>query len=920
MPTMTPQEFFEEEIIAIQTLEPDVIKEDDIRHLFMRKNMHGDNNVSLAIYDTHGFYKETKEVTDLFSVDFDTDEVYLEILKHHYEKKDYEYTVVSEELPYINMPWRNGISFIGRVIVNGEVKYKGTITLQYDGTRHYVIIVKPWQVNYATFSQEDPLSLAYNALDPAPFVFEDLISGPAEAFSYPTVLGVIPYNIPFEMPHPGPQAKHARTFSSFDKYQYMFLRPYFAIPKMPQLGEINPQLFSLRLNIRTHRDTEGENFLLSTVLTTPSQGDPGGDPIIDWQDPDLLAFLFKVYDLTNSHNQVIRVSLVTEAIDNETIESSDITKVPIDLSTMIQNITEVLQNLQGKEEPLEYIIDVTTSTTSPTSSNELFEYRSDIRIKRTEPITDLETGEVEEYRVLETTNTKVWSSTDQSAQIQAVTRFEGMDFITNLGWKAGTIYDVENYRVTVTVDAELKLRHVSTGTTQPIMVRGERLIDPNEMLKNHRLKEATMIKNLDRFALLYGPHMGSNFLQFLAYDQMDHAPFPFGVINFDSEIVHIHNHRNNLYVFTTGGLYILHDGFTPIDMKKTFAYANINLDHSEKNTVVSFGNEVFYISRGVGYSIRTNVNVESQDDVYVQPVTQPIGELLRNPAPHIKLRLEEGYGRVIDAHDDLRVSYYTKASNSELYIFATYYVGDESIMVSYIFNKDHRRWTMYDTLAGAQPIVDIVSSQSKGFDLVLKNHLEHPYTTYASYIQMLPKNFADSFIGDIRISTLNEDNELSYALTDKYYALAPLSIMVDTGALSFNPMHTKKVKRILTTLLDMKGDSINMFIVPHIDYKDYQYKLDVEVAVGESDEYKPDYIEQVNELGYSPMLPIISPKSVQQQGFRLSIANLETTRKLSLLTQMNARGKLPGFRFYVFANDQFKIGDYGIVYRQQKAR
>ena len=931
----TAKDFLDENIAGLTLIEDDIGQASTIDHLFFSKGMATTHGIENDIYDTESYYEEEKTTSSIFD-DVDLSQVYVQILKHNYEKEEYEYTTVSDELPHFNMPWRNAITFLGRIVHDdGTVLYKGTIILQYDGTYHNVIVVKPYQVNFGMFNQEDPLSITYNALDPAPFVFEDLMDERADVFSFPTVLGVIPYNTWFELPFtwdPEPYGEEyldAKTFSSFTKHQRMYLKPYIAMPAMPQYSDAD--YFKLKMRIQLHPDDEGEELILSDSVD-------GGTPIINWAPTQ--AFLDKIYDLSRSHNQVIRISLITEAVDDISKsyvdeDNDDNGHVPLgDIKVKEESV--VVDNLLKSKNKLRYNINVyTEELTAPGAPSA--SYRSDITISHEEPIINPETQEVVNFKRYEKV-VRVFSAYHNIAPLtlgqkrKTKVDFKGLEFKIQLGSKAGDYYlDVYSYSVDIEIDADTRDRYTSTGTTQPIIVRGERIIDPEEMLKHHNLRKATMLKNLDRFGVLYGPHMGSNVIQFTGYDQLSHAPFPFHAIDFDSEVIHIHTHRNNLYVFTNNGLYILHDGFGPLDMKKTFAYANIGLNHSDKNTVVSFGNEVFYISKGVGYSIRTNVNVESQDDVYVQPVTHPIGDLLKNPAAHVKKRLEEGYGKILDVENSIKTHYYVKPLSNELYIFATYYVenenDEEAIMVTYIFDRDYRRWRTYDTIAGMQPVIDLNSGYAKGFDLVMKNHYkDKAHTTYASYLQRLPDNDLQQYISDVSV-VKKEQNNVVYDLFERedkpdIYKINPISAMIDSGSLGLNPMHTKKIRRIMTNFMDLRGDHLRIYVVPHVDNNDYQNRISVEIALGESEEYTPNYIQNLKDLDleYSGILPMITPQNVKQEGFRLSIGTMQSTKKLSMLTQMNAKGKLPGFRIYLFANDQFKIGDYGIVYRQQKAR
>lgn len=899
------------------------VNEESVKHLLFRKNMREQQNIDLVFYDTESFYLDQKTPTDLISYT-ESDEVYVEILKHEYSNQEYEYEVISQDIPNYNMFWRNGIAFLGRVIVNEDVAYKGLIILQYDGTRHSFLLQKPKEVNFGTFSQEDPTSLSYNALDPAPFVFEDLVGDEASAFTYPTVIGVIPYNIFFNFRSTGNISSFAKTFSSFDKNQQMFLRPYMAIPKMPFVNlSSDNRLFRLSLERLMFPNDTPERYVLATAVDTE------GLPIIDWESQALQNFLFKIYDLTESHNQVIRLRLVTEVLEDVEFEVSEgqFSNVPI-TDDDIYDLPEVLTNMQNTTESedneLQYEITVNTDI-----SNDGSTFTSVINITRNSYYITLDGNRVND--VQSKTDTYTFYNSDQRATIQRIVKFEGIDFPVNLANKSGDSYNVISYPdvVLVNITAGQHIRNVSTGTTQPIIVRGERTIDPNEMLKLHNLKNATYLTGYDRYLLLYGPYTGSNVLQFLEYDQPDYAPYPFGAIDFDYEIVHIHVHRGNIYVFTTNGLWILHSIIDYLNLQKTFAYANLDLDPSEKATVRSFGNEVFFMHQERGYVIRTNVNVISQDDVYVMPVTGPVNNILSNPNHYVKQRLEEGYKEVIDTFEDLKVTYYAKALNSNMYLYATYFIRDEvtdgifnkkSIMLTFIYNKDSKRWTMYDTINAGYPLLDFTSGYAKGFDLLFINDDFFPYTTYGSYLNYLPNNIENRVIGDLQsvrngafIQQTNNTIIPSYEIND-------ISGMLDTGALSFNSQHTKKVRRIQTTFLDIKGAGFDFYVVPYVDYLDYQNRIDVDVFTDENNDYQRDYIGFKNELGVSSILPIVTAQNMNQKGYRVSVNKMQTSKKLSLLTQLNMKGKLPGFRLYTFMNDKMKIGDYGIVYRQQKAR
>lgn len=920
--SLSPSDVIDTGIATMNTIS---VENDTIRHLVFRKNMFEYQEIEREIYDSESYYFDDEEerATPLLDIN-ENDEVFIQVLKHDYVKDEYDFEVFSYDIPHYNMFWRNAISFLGRVIVNGEIQYKGLIVLQFDGKRHNVILQKPKEVNFGTFSQEDPTSLSYNALDPTPFVFEDLIGDAADAFRYPTILGVVPYNMFFSFRGTGNARNFAKTFSSFDKNQLMFLRPYFAIPKLTEVNFLAEQrIFRITLERLMFPEDTPDRYVLATSVFTD------GQPNIDWEANSLRDFLYQIYDLSNTHNQVIRYRLITEILENPTIEveGGQAGNVPIATSDLI-NLPEILNNMEvnaiDSDNNLVYFINV--------NSRELDNgnYDATIKISRTKSFTDISGVKRTEVNSIE--DNHFWSANDQREVIQRIVNFEGINFPVNLTTgKTNGVYDLITYinQVVVVISVDLvdgkHIRHVSTGTSQPILVRGESLIDPNEMLKKHNLKNATYLTGYDRFLLLYGPYTGSNVLQFLEYDQIDYAPFPFGAIDFDYEITHIHVHRGNIYVFTTGGLWILHSILDYLNLQKTMAYANLNLDPSEKRTVQSFGNEVFYIHNNRGYVIRTNVNVESQDDVYVMPVTTPIDNILKDPNHYIKQRLQEGYGRIIDAYEDLKVNYYVKALNNEIYIHATYYVKDiyqrkESIMVVYIYDRDSRRWKTYDTIRGGYPVEDFISGNAKGFDLLLINDNEQPYTTYSSYLNFLPRNDENIVIGDIQSVRDREFIQNPRELSIPTYQTDKISIMLDSGALAFNSMHTKKIRRIQNTFLDVKGDGFNFYIIPYADYLNYQNRMNVNVSTDVNNEYVSEFVENSIDIGVSTILPVMTSRNFDQEGFRVSLKDIQSTKKFTLLTQLNMKGKLPGFKMFLFVDDKMKIGDYGIVYRQQKAR
>ena len=151
---------------------------------YFQKKVSTLNNVVTDIYDTKSYFDTIKVKTDLISVD--DQDVIVQMLVHEYESQEYEYVQKARQIPHVNMSWRNAITFFGRIIDDGILLYKGMITLQYDGTEHYILIQRAHEVNMATFTYGVAETFAFNALDDDPYIYEDYYGADASAFLRPS--------------------------------------------------------------------------------------------------------------------------------------------------------------------------------------------------------------------------------------------------------------------------------------------------------------------------------------------------------------------------------------------------------------------------------------------------------------------------------------------------------------------------------------------------------------------------------------------------------------------------------------------------------------------------------------------------------------------------------------------------------------
>lgn len=862
---------------------------------FFKKEVYTSNTIDLIIYDTHSYFEPTKVATDIFTPD--GEDIVIQILVNEYTSTEYEYTQNRRELPYANQPWRNAITFFGRLVEGGILRYKGMITLQYDGSQHYILLQKAYEVNLGTFNYGVATSFVFNALDDDPYIYEDYYGTDASAFLRPSILGVYLYDRDIS-------DSNAKLYTSVNKYQQAYLRPYVAIPAITDDAHMKTEMRVLLNDIYTDLGEEiAHNYAWVEVLGV------GVHTAVEIEAAFEIYFatLDKPWDFTINKEEPIQVEL-RQAFDETAVG---------------------VYEWQGGT-PQDYRLNVSSLVADGASIDTSFRYS----------ITSVVDSQVQgPYTIfsLEFTVKNLKTETTKVVKFYGDYLYEAdMEY----RWQAGHLFNIEfedlNFEleqyqnvVPIDIDAYFTVNvvldvHITSNVTMPLrfMSIGE-TIDPNDLLNSHKVWDATRMLTYDRYVILYGSHMGESSLQFSEYDRTDNLPFPFGQITFDAKIIHVHPHHGNLYVFCTDGLWILHDGNDPLTMIKTFAYAGAVLKEVEKHTVISFGNEVIYVSKGKVYSIRTNHMIESTSDVYVMPISFPIDRLLSNPQKHVQERLQNAYGILVESTTELHAQYFTFTTNSELHIVASYHIKDpnQQIMITYIYDRDNRTWRTYDTVAAGFPLFKMNSSEIKGFDLICANRHEDGLITYASYMYELPNRTDEWNIGDARSVVYTDVGEWELAddSNEIIEAVIPIQILLDSGSLNFNSLHKKRVRKFIFTFSNPEGQDISYKLIPFMDGIPQNNAVTVEALIDEYGEVIETLIQEAD-LGEIDHFDVVTIQVNELGGTSLIDAKFTTASKFELRLKTNITGRLPGFQLYLQAPTRFKLLNYGIQYRQFSAR
>lgn len=835
-----------------------------------------DESILTTIYDTVTYLEEPMEATELFTPS--GGDIIVQILKKDYTKLEKESTVLYTDIPQQNHTWRNAISFIGRVIDNGTLVYKGIITLQYDPTNlnFYLILVNPYEVNLGEYTKLDLTSIVYNAFDPDPFVYEDLVYPDTRAayFAYPTILAAFIYDRKIT----DGNAVDARVLKKFTPAQKCFIRPYLAYPNLSTTGLVGVFM----------------RFLLN-------------DDYKNLPDPDEYGW---VQISNESDGTFSKTALESMSVTGTTLNTFDFSKtngrpVTIEIKTVYKTSLVCTVDVGVAADLLVTDINDTFRTgVTKKYSIKIEQFGSDI------------------LAALRITLTDLYESFSEVTIIIAPASGSYINLYlpgTNQLVSARVTYQgvATEFRFTLAVN---ETTYNSSSKTQFIYIGPKtEYVQQDFINKEHNVFNATNVAQLDRYLLLYGSGMGNDSIQFTEFDQFGYAPFPYGQISFESVITHVHIHKGNIFVFTNSGIYILHDGLTYKDFSKTFVYGGMRLHQAEKGTVCTVGQDLYVLHDSKVYQIRKNVSVEDESDVYTVVISKAIGQILENPRKFLKERLAFGYGVILDDTSDINVTYQAFPHDNEYHLIASYHISDpvEALMVTFIYDTDNKRWRIYDTTAASHPISCMNSTNVKGYDMLCLNDPVDGFATYGTYLSSLPVSpETDQVTGDARALIRDEAGfwHLANRTGDIINPLMPIATEFDTGLLGIDPMHNKIVRRIYLTLTNIASTELTFKAIPYRDGQLLEYDFNVEAYVSSSGNI---------ESGVA-----IYPSTVEFQqatggildGLILTDAMLSNTRQIRLDVRTHMPCKIPGCKLLIPAVDDFYITSVGIVYRQSTAR
>jgi endonuclease YncB( thermonuclease family) len=852
------------------------------------------------LYDTKSYLEPTKVKTTLFSTA--PGDVIVQFLQNSHVKEGYEFDTYLKEVPHVDNTWRNATTLLGRILHNGVVKYRGPITVQYDGEYHNIIIVRPKEILIGSQNLNDATSIVFNAFSENPYVYKDLLQGDPEVgyFAYPAIMSSLIYDRILTEGN----KDDVRVLKSFNAQQQCYIKPYIAFPLCSATdydGTYMRYLFTGR-----EKADEGWFKIGSLVGGVPTY-DATAIPAASTSGSGL-----KTFDFTETAGKAVTIELETRYLKFTATNTGSGFGVVRDSKTGLKYDYEATYELKASIDVLQYI-----TYDSMGISYAPYDGYAPVTFTITNKDTSANTSVKSNFVVI---NTGTISNPVYLGTLACQFKFEGVVFTL---FKTDFNMHAQSYSITTVVDNVYRI-HKSVSATQIVFNTGVSYVDQQDMLATYDVWKATDIALFDRSLILYGPHMGGHAIQFLEFDDFSLAPFPFGQIMFDRPIIHVHEHRGSLYIFSEDGIWIMHSGLSYIDMRRTFAYAGISLHPVEKASVVTVGNNVFVLHDNKGYVIRTNQMVQDASDIFTQVLSTPVDTILDTPRLFIRDRLQYGYGLVVGDTSNIDATFMAVNYNNELHLYGTYFIEDIDmpLLINYIYDIDKKRWRMYDSIVGGVPIAKTSDRSTKTYGLIMLNNLENTFATYAQYMHYLPENNKGYKLGDATAIYYTDKNKWEVAINsdDIERNLSPIACYFDTGALGFNTMHAKRIRRIYVDVVNISGNDLQFKIMPYVDGVHVSNDVEVTAILDAYGDLMTDVDVNYDALVLPRVYNLIAPGVNAIEGFNLTEHMLSTRNRVRIDLRTNVTGRLPGFIMMVPTTDTYNITHYGLVFRTQSAR
>lgn len=417
-------------------------------------------------------------------------------------------------------------------------------------------------------------------------------------------------------------------------------------------------------------------------------------------------------------------------------------------------------------------------------------------------------------------------------------------------------------------------------------------IDKTQLTQNINIKDATRVGVFNRQVFLYGPYLKTNTLFFSKFEEPWYFSFPYYAVNTEERIKFCYVWNGNLVLFGESAIWMLKTDGTVNESTLHKIYDNLTIADTDINLVSTTGNNLIFFSNNNGYIATASKYYSDPTNISVYRLTDNINNCLNNPKYVYRSLADIPLDQTLN--DTMRCGYRIYVDNDYVVVISNLSINNDNLIIFYRYNLLYKYWTTYSIHHAA--IRNITSSY------VCEPNIGTQYVVVG--------------LQTFDILYLDRSAELK-----KDFNSRDITITLDTGFLSIDPLNDKRFKDIILDLNNIqKGSVINVFMNFFIDgvpitLSDYNDTADFEYEEG-------SIVPSFNEGNYVFKYVLdVDASDPYQQPYGTYVEEDDYAIKVQGRNQLRipvfGKGRLPSIVFKISTDKHYEIVGYSIIYKEK---
>lgn len=449
---------------------------------------------------------------------------------------------------------------------------------------------------------------------------------------------------------------------------------------------------------------------------------------------------------------------------------------------------------------------------------------------------------------------------------------------------------------------------------------------------------------------VYGVAKAKDTIFFSDIENPSYFPFPYNIIQFDNEILAVHNYLDYLLVVTVDSIWLVTGGTTISTSSQKRILANIHIPEIDAINLVVLKDQIFFKTDSQFYVLKPNQYTSDATDLknyvnstaianFTQTFTNSVVELLNKVYVLTWQRLTAEARKQIRFEDFKVYDTHSIVKDSEVhYIYKIKPILTGGIELDYlnvhlVYNTLTRSWRMY--------LVAI------GDDAVHYNPVLYRNKQSGIFCEFFPRNKEDGtstihVVKQTREHVSDNITDGDWNLTNEYNNYPYL----DTGNVSLDDTFTKRFREVQFNLYNMEQETIRFFSDFKLDGRERIHATSYELQ-HITDVNDPDYgviyvtpVENTNvdaqtasdvnseRYGVIVMAPIAhtnvdlqgSTVTTEDDGWSIDLSKFPELSMTTVRFTLQGRGRRGSLQLLNTSLKRYELSNMNWVYRTMSAR